>query len=60
MECQKRLEQELKKSGLKGKYKTMVGRGPVTQRWADRIGADAYGEDAADAVKKARQLLGKS
>lgn len=59
MAYQKRLEQELKRSGLKGKYKTMVGGGPVTQRWADRIGADAYGEDAADAVKKAQQLLGK-
>lgn len=60
MPYQKRLEQELKRSGLKSRYKTMVGGGPVTQRWADRIGADAYGEDAADAVKKAQQLLGKS
>lgn len=60
MDYQKRLEQELKRSGLKCKYKTMVGGGPVTQRWADRIGADAYGEDAADAVRKAQQVLGKS
>jgi trimethylamine corrinoid protein len=59
MDCQRKLEQELKRSGLKGKYKTIVGGGPVTQRWADRIGADAYGEDAADAVKKVQQLLGK-
>lgn len=55
---QKKLEEELKKNGLKGKIKTMVGGAPVTQRWADRIGADAYGEDASDAVNKALALLG--
>jgi trimethylamine corrinoid protein len=58
MEGQKKLELALKKAGLKGKYKTMVGGAPVTQRWADRIGADAYAEDAGEAVKKAKQLLG--
>jgi trimethylamine corrinoid protein len=60
MDAQRRLEQELKKAGLKGTYKTMVGGAPVTQRWADRIGADAYAEDAADGVRKAKKLLGKS
>jgi len=60
MEGQKKLEFALKKAGLKGKYKTMVGGAPVTQRWADRIGADAYAEDAGEAVKKAKQLLGLS
>jgi len=58
MEGQKKLELALKKAGLKVKYKTMVGGAPVTQRWADRIGADAYAEDAGEAVKKAKQLLG--
>jgi len=58
MEGQKKLELALKKAGLKSKYKTMVGGAPVTQRWADRIGADAYAEDAGEAVKKAKQLLG--
>jgi trimethylamine corrinoid protein len=60
MDVQKRLEMELKKAGLKEKYKTIVGGAPVTQRWADRIGADAYAEDAADGIKKAKQLLGKA
>jgi len=59
MAVQKRLEGELKKSGLREKYKTIVGGAPVTQRWADRIGADAYAEDAADGIRKARQLLGQ-
>ncbi|MGI6678745.1 MAG: cobalamin-dependent protein [Dehalobacterium sp.] len=54
---QKKLEDELKKNGLKGKIMTMVGGAPVTQRWADRIGADAYGEDASEAVNKALELL---
>jgi len=36
----------------------MVGGCPVTQEFADEIGADTVGFDAADAVKKARVLLG--
>ena len=55
---QRALEEALKKAGLKGKYKTIVGGAPVTQRWADRIGADAYAQDAAEGAKKAKQLLG--
>ena len=59
MVVQKELEQELKKSGLRDKYKTIVGGAPVTQRWADRIGADAYAQDAGDGVKKVKALLSK-
>jgi trimethylamine corrinoid protein len=55
---QKKLEDELKKQGLRDKFKTLVGGAPATQRWADRIGADAYGEDASEAVNKALKLLG--
>jgi len=55
---QKKLEQELKKKGLKGKYKTIVGGASVTQRWADRIGADAYAQDPSNGVKKVQELLG--
>ena len=58
MKYQKELEEELKKSGMKDKFKTIVGGAPVTQRWADRIGADAYAENATTAVKKAQSLLG--
>jgi trimethylamine corrinoid protein len=59
MPVQKELEEELKKSGLKEKYKTIVGGAPVTQRWANRIGADAFAQDAGDGVKKIKQLLAK-
>ena len=48
---QKRIEEILKERGLRDKYKTMVGGAPVTKRWADKIGADAYCEDAAESVK---------
>lgn len=59
MAVQKELEAELKARGLKGKFKTMVGGAPVTQRWADRIGADAYAIDAGDGVRKIKELLAK-
>jgi len=48
----------LQKAGLKGKVKTMIGGACVTQRYADEIGADAYGENAGVAVDKANKLLG--
>lgn len=57
MEIQRQLEQELIKAGLKEKYKTIVGGAPVTQRWADRIGADAYAQDAGDGVRQVKRLL---
>jgi len=37
--------------------KTMIGGAPVTQSYADEIGADGYAPDAASAVDKARELL---
>lgn len=58
MPAQQKLEKELKKAGLKGKIKTIVGGAPVTQRWAQRIGADAYAQDASDGVQKAKLMLG--
>ena len=59
MTLQKDLEEELKNAGLRDKYKTIIGGAPVTQRWADRIGADAYAHDASDGVRKAKELLSK-
>ena len=40
------------KEGLKGKCLTNVGGAPVTQQWADEIGADLYTESATDASAK--------
>jgi trimethylamine corrinoid protein len=57
MGAQKELEEELQKRGLRERFKTIVGGAPVTERWAKRIGADAYAEDASDGVKKIFLLL---
>ena len=54
---QKNLEQALKSAGMRDRFKTMVGGAPVTGRWAARIGADAYAEDAQDGVVKVKELL---
>lgn len=50
MTVQKDIEDALKEAGLRDKVKTMVGGAPVTNRWAEKIGADAYCEDASDTV----------
>lgn len=57
MPRQKDLEDALKSKGLRDRFKTIVGGAPVTPRWATRIGADAYAEDAQDGVRKVEQLL---
>lgn len=57
MPRQRDVENALKKAGLRDKFKTIVGGAPVTVRWAAKIGADAYAEDAQDAVIKVRELL---
>lgn len=49
----------LKDSGLRDKVKIIVGGAPVTQEFADAIGADGYAKDAATAVDKAKELLKK-
>jgi trimethylamine corrinoid protein len=54
---QKKLEDLLRKTGARGKYMTMVGGAPCTHRWAARIGADAYCEDAVEAAKTAKEYL---
>jgi trimethylamine corrinoid protein len=56
---QKKLEERLRELGLRDRFKTMVGGAPCTLRWATRIGADVYSEDAIEAAKKALELLGK-
>jgi len=47
----------LKEAGLRDKIKVMVGGAPVTQDYADEIGADGYASDAAGAVTLARGLV---
>jgi len=47
----------LKRADLRGRVKVMIGGAPVTQEFADEIGAEGYAPDAASAVDKARELL---
>lgn len=55
---QKRIEELLEKAGIRSKVKTLVGGAPVTKRWADKIGADAYCEDASETVTMISSWLG--
>jgi 5-methyltetrahydrofolate--homocysteine methyltransferase len=54
MTAQKDAIDALKSAGLRDKVKVMVGGAPVTQRFADEIGADAYTPDAASAAEVCR------
>ncbi|UCD56703.1 MAG: corrinoid protein [Candidatus Hydrogenedentota bacterium] len=50
----------LHEAGLTPGIKVMVGGAPVTRKYAEEIGADGYGDNAASAVDVARRLVGKS
>ncbi|MGP8020597.1 MAG: corrinoid protein [Limisphaerales bacterium] len=47
----------LKKAGVRDQVKVLVGGAPVTQRFADEIGADGYGESAAVAASLAKRVM---
>jgi 5-methyltetrahydrofolate--homocysteine methyltransferase len=55
---QQKLIEALAEAGLRDQVKVMVGGAPVTQGWAEKIGADGYAEDAIAAVAVARRLVG--
>jgi corrinoid protein of di/trimethylamine methyltransferase len=57
MEKQREVIEALKVSGLRDDVVVMVGGAPVNQRWADEIGADAYGADAIDGLRKAKGFV---
>jgi 5-methyltetrahydrofolate--homocysteine methyltransferase len=54
MMAQKDVIDAIKKAGIRDKIKIMVGGAPVTQGFADEIGADAYTPDAASAAEVCR------
>jgi corrinoid protein of di/trimethylamine methyltransferase len=53
----KRLIDSITEAGLRDKVKVMIGGAPVTQDFADDIGADGYADDAIAAVEVARKLV---
>jgi 5-methyltetrahydrofolate--homocysteine methyltransferase len=57
MPQQKAAVEAIASAGLRPDVKVIVGGAPVTQEWADRIGADGYAPDAASAAELALSLL---
>ena len=57
MPAQREVIATLQEMRLRENYYVIVGGGPVTQAWADQIGADGYGESAIDAVRVIKELL---
>ena len=55
---QQRLIEALEEAGLRDQVKVLVGGAPVTENWAEKIGADGYAEDAIGAVAVAKKLVG--
>lgn len=47
----------LEEAGIRNQVKVMIGGGPISQKYADKIGADGYSQNAVEAVKLAKRLL---
>lgn len=58
MSGMKAVVDELTARGIRDKYRVMIGGGPISQRFCDEIGADAYTVDAASCVKKIKEIMG--
>jgi corrinoid protein of di/trimethylamine methyltransferase len=57
MRGQRTVIENLQRAGLRPLVKVIVGGAPVSQRWADEIGADGYAKDAMSAVALVKKLL---
>jgi len=57
MPYQKEVIDDLVSMGLRKNFKIIIGGGPVTRDYAEKIGADGYAKDAIEAVEEARRLL---
>lgn len=57
MTVQRQIIRELEEAGIRDQVKIMIGGAPISQDWADKIGADGYAEDAVGAVELARQFM---
>jgi corrinoid protein of di/trimethylamine methyltransferase len=57
MRGQKSVIEAIERAGLRARVKVIVGGAPVSRRWAEEIGADGYGKDAASAVELVRGLI---
>jgi corrinoid protein of di/trimethylamine methyltransferase len=57
MTAQREVLEALQEAGIRDRVKVMVGGAPVTEEWAEAIGADGYAEDVVSAVELAKELL---
>jgi len=57
MPVMKQVIEELKKAGLRGQVKVIIGGAPVTNEYGEQIGADGYGEDAQAGVMLVKSWL---
>jgi len=57
MNSQRDVIDELKKRGLRDKYKIVIGGSPTSVDWAEEIGADGWADDAIEAVSLIKKLL---
>jgi len=57
---QKEVIEALSRAKLRDKVKVIIGGAPVTDKWSEEIGADAYGRDAQEGVKNALKLMQKN
>jgi len=57
MPFMKDLIEALEATGIRDRFKILLGGGPVSERWAEEIGADGYGRDASEAVRVAKELV---
>lgn len=53
---QQEVIEALNSQGLRRKFRVIVGGGSVNEEWANKIGADGYGENAPEAVELAKRL----
>jgi methanogenic corrinoid protein MtbC1 len=58
MSEQQKIIRTIEEAGLRDQVKVMVGGAPVTQSWAEKIGADGFAKDAISAVALAKRLVG--
>jgi len=57
MPAQREVIEALTKQKMRNKFKVIVGGAPIDQKWADKIGADAYGENAVEALRLTDMLV---
>jgi dimethylamine corrinoid protein len=60
MDGMKTVIEKMRGKGIRGKYKVMIGGGPISKRFADTIGADIYAKDAAEAVRMVKQTFAEN